>query len=550
MPTRIRKMPVTTTSPAAPRRAIGNLGVVAALLIVAMVTGCVAAPATDAEAPSGLRLAIGGEPDDGFDPTFGWGRYGSPLFQSTLLRLDADLEIGNDLATSHEVSADGRTWTVTIRDDAVFTDDTPLTARDVAYTFNTAKRQPGLTDVSGLVRAEATSDTVVEFTLDAPRSTFVYRLASLGIVPEHAHGPDYGERPIGSGPFVLVEWDRGRQLVVERNERYYGTKPAFDRVVFVFTDEDGTLAAARAGQLHLASVPPTLVGGDVPGMRLEAVPSTDNRGIVFPYVGADGATTADGRPIGNDVTADKAIRQAVNMAVDRQELVEAILLGYGSAATGPAEGTPWHEPASQIDDDDLPGATRLLEESGWTDTDGDGIREKNGVSAAFTLLYPAADTLRQSLSVAVAGQVRAAGIRIDPKAAGWPEIEQRMHADPVMFGWGSHDPTEIFNLYHSRNGGVEYWNPGFYGNPTVDRHLEKALSSLDQESANTAWRAAQLDERGDGFSASADAAWAWLVNVDHTYYVDTCLDLGDRRTEPHGHGWPITAGIAGWTWTC
>ncbi|GIF77226.1 ABC transporter substrate-binding protein [Asanoa siamensis] len=504
----------------------------------------------DRAAPTELRLAIGGESEDGYDPTLGWGRYGSPLFQSTLLRLDTDLKLANDLATDYKVSADGLTWTVTVRRDAVFSDGKPVTARDVAYTFLTAKKQPGLTDVSALANATAVDDTTVEFTLERPQSTFAYRLATLGIVPQHAHGADYAQRPVGSGPFTMVQWDKGQQLIVARNEKYYGQKPAFARVVFVFTDEDGTLAAARAGQVDIAAVPSTLAGTDVPGMKLTPVDSIDNRGMSFPYVPDQGRRTDKGNPIGNNVTSDKAIRQAINLAANRTAMVDGVLRGHGSPATGPVDGAPWYEPRSAITDNKPDEAKAVLEAAGWTDADGDGVREKGGTKATFTVLYPAEDTLRQGLAVALADQVAPIGVRIEAKGATWEQIEQRMHADSVLFGWGSHDPSEMYNLYNSRQAGVGYFNAGFYANPAVDQHLDAAMSSTDQDAANAAWRAAQLDAQGNGFTAAADAAWAWLVNLDHTYYVDTCLNVGKPQTEPHGHGWPITAGITAWTWAC
>jgi peptide/nickel transport system substrate-binding protein len=496
-----------------------------------------------------LTLAIGGEPDDGFDPTLGWGRYGSPLFQSTLLARDDDLEVVPDLATDYTVSDDGRTWTVTLRDDAMFSDGEPVTAHDVAYTFDTAARRGGLTDVTVLEDAVAVDEHTVELRLRQPQSTFINRLITLGIVPEHAHDERYPRNPIGSGPYELVQWDQGQQLIVERNERYYGPRPAFDRIVFLFTDEDGSLAAGRAGEVDMVAVPASLATGDLPGMHLVAVPAVDNRGIMLPFVPDDGETTATGAPIGNDVTADLAIRRALNVAIDRDVLVEGVLEGFGSPAHGPVDRLPWFEPRSVIDDGDLDAARQLLAEAGW-EGDGDEVRTRDGTRAAFRLLYPAGDTVRQGLALAVADMVRPAGIEIDAVGASWEEIEQRMHADAVLFGWGSHDPTEMYNLYHSSLAGVEYWNPGFYRNEQVDEYLDLAMGAPDQQEAEVFWRAAQLDEHGVGFSAPADAAWAWLVNLDHTYYVDDCLDVGTPRIEPHGHGWPITAGIAGWRWTC
>src|SRR5690625_43372 len=90
--------------------------------------------------PNELVLAIGGEADEGFDPTTGWGMYGSPLFQSTLLTYDENFEVENDLATDYQVSDNGLEYVVNIREDVTFSDHTPLTAKDVVFTFETAKK--------------------------------------------------------------------------------------------------------------------------------------------------------------------------------------------------------------------------------------------------------------------------------------------------------------------------------------------------------------------------------------------------------------------------
>ncbi|ATE54540.1 nickel ABC transporter substrate-binding protein [Actinosynnema pretiosum] len=515
-----------------------------------LTTACSTSPtAQGGPAPTELRLAIGGESEDGYDPTLGWGRYGSPLFQSTLLGRDADLNLTNDLATGHSVSPDGLVWTVDLRTDARFSDGQPVTAKDVAYTFTTAAKSGGLTDVTVLKEAVVVDEDTVELRLTQPQSTFVNRLVSLGIVPEHAHGADYARKPVGSGPFVLEQWDEGQQLIVKRNDAYYGQKPAFERVVFVFTGEDATLAAARSGQVHVASLPSSLARTELPGMALRDVDSVDNRGISFPYLPAEGRTTAEGRPIGNAVTSDRAVRQAVNYALDRQALVDGVLDGFGSPATGPVDGMPWFEPSAAIEDNDPERARKLLDEAGWTDSDGDGVRERAGVKAEFPLLYPASDSLRQGLALAVVDMLKPIGIAVSAQGESWEVIRTRMHAEPVLFGWGSHDPTEMHTLYSSARAGVELWNPGFYANPAVDAHLDAAMATTDPEVATREWKAAQFDG-AQGFSAQGDAAWAWLVNLKHTYFANQCLDLGPEQVEPHGHGWPVTWNIAAWRWTC
>lgn len=523
-------------------------------LLICLIAACGRAPTpTEISAVTSARteltLAIGGERKEGYDPTTGWGRYGSPLFQSTLLTRDNDLRIVPDLAESYQVSADGRVWTVRLRRDVKFSDGHPLTAADVVYTFNTAATSGSVVDLTQLETVTALDDYTVEFRLRQPQSTFIHRLITMGIVPQHAHGPDYGRNPIGSGPYKLVRWDEGQQLIVEANPHYYGPKPHFQRLVFLFLDEDAAFAAARAGEVQVVSVPPALGKQTIAGMRVLPVKSVDNRGIMFPMVPNTGEKTADGYPIGNDVTADRAIRQAINYAINRQALVDGVLEGFGSPASGPVDGLPWWEPTTAIKDNDPEKARRILADGGWADTDGDGIVEKNGLRAEFTLVYPASDSTRQALALAVADMVRPIGILIKVEGKSWDEIKTLMHSNAVLFGWGSHDQTEVYNLYHSRMRGQGWYNTGFYSNPTVDMYLDRALSSITEEEAIPYWKKAQWDGT-TGFSVLGDAAWAWLVNLDHVYFISECLDVGKQRVQPHGHGWPITANIVEWKWTC
>lgn len=536
------------------KRLIEGLGV---LLASWAITSCSPTPTetSTAETPaqSGsadqIVLAIGGESEEGYDPTLGWGRYGAALFQSTLLKRDENLNIVNDLATDYSVSEDGKTWTVTIREDAVFSDGEPLTAADVAYTFNKAAESGGLTDVTQLEKATAVDDKTIELTLKQPQSTFVNRLITLGIVPEHAHGEDYARNPIGSGPYKMVQWDEGQQLIVEANPEYYGETPGIQRLVFLFVEEDGAFAAAKAGQAQVAAVPQSLAVQTIEGMTLRDVTSVDNRGLMFPYLPANSKETPDGDPVGNDVTADLAIRQAVNYAIDRQALVDGILEGYGSPAYGPVSGLAWEEPDAAIEDGQPEKAKEILAEGGWADSDGDGVVEKDGVKAEFTILYKADDSIRQALALATVEMLEPIGIQANVDGKSWDDIEPLMHSNVVVFGWGSHDQTEMYNLYHSQSAQGDYNNTGYYANSAIDSTLDLAMGAPSEAEAVTYWKAAQWNGN-EGVTTKGDAAWAWLVNLDHTYFVDDCLDVGRSQIEPHGHGWPITTNISEWEWTC
>ncbi|WZL73300.1 ABC transporter substrate-binding protein [Clostridiaceae bacterium 35-E11] len=494
----------------------------------------------------GLVMAIGGEPDDGFDPTTGWGRYGSPLFQSTLLKRDSDLHIINDLATNYSKSEDGLVWTFQLREDVRFSDGKPLTAKDVVYTYETAAKSNSVVDLSMMKSVEALDDYTVQFTLKHPQSTFVNIAVNMGIVPRHAHNQDYAQNPMGSGPYKFLQWDKGQQLMIEANPEYYGKKPYFKKITFLYLTEEAAFAAAKAGKVDVAAIVPALAKQEVKGMKLVSVASVDNRGIAFPSI-KSGGKTSEGYPIGNDVTADLAIRKAINIALDRKALVDGVVLGHGSPAYTVCDQMPWWNPETVIKDGDIEGARKILSDAGWQELDGDGILDKDGRKAQFTLIYPSSDQTRQFLAIAVADMIKPLGIQIDVEGKSWDQIETLKLSNALLLGWGSHDPLEMYNLYHSKYKGKEWYNTSYYANVKVDDYMEKALAAVDEEEANDYWKKAQWDGR-TGFSAKGDAPWAWLINMDHLYLVKEGLNVGKQRIQPHSHGWPILNNIEEWHW--
>ncbi len=517
-------------------------------LVFVLLSALLFGPAAQAGPKAELVLAIKGEPDKGFDPLFGWGQYGHPLFQSTLLRRDPALRTEPDLATTWTLSEDRLTWTIAIRSDARFSDGTPVTAEDVAFTFRQAAVSAGSADLTILERATVLDPVRVAFKLKEPRITFVESFYTLGIVPAAAYGEGYGQRPVGSGPYRLLQWMKGQQLIVEANPHYYGAKPPFTRLTFLFADEDTAFAAAQAGQVDMAAVPPSLADKVPAGMRRVVAQTVDNRGLMFPMVPNRGQKSPRGALIGNDVTADRAIRQAINVAIDHEALVSGILNGYGSAAYGPADGLPWSNPEARLSSWGAAAAREILANGGWQ-PGRNGIRVKDGREARFTILYPATDSTRQMLALAVADMLRPIGIAAEPAGKSWNDIYRGMHANAVIFGWGSHNPLEVYSLYHGRFAGSASYNPGYYSNARVEAAFEAAQKAESLETSFPLWRQAEWDGE-TGFGPRGDAAWAWLVNVPHIYFVGACLDLGPLQIEPHGHGWPLTAGIQNWRWTC
>ena len=501
---------------------------------------------TEAQNKDSVVIAIGTEPET-MDPTKGWGHGNAPIVQSTLVKYKADLTFENDLATHYELSEDGLTWTFTLRDDAYFTDGEKVTASDVAFTLETAKAAQGSVDLTYMESAVAQDDTTLVVTLSKPTSIFLNTLASVGIVPEHAYGEDYGTNPMGSGPYKFVEWRPQEQIMFTANENYYGGAPAIKNVTVVFMSEDAALAAVQAGQVDVAYSTATLGTTQVPGYRVEAITSADNRGFTLPVLPAEGKTTESGAPIGNNVTCNLEVRQAIAYAIDRQAVADMVLNGFGRPAYSENDGMPWNNPEVKIETD-VEYAKQLLKEGGWEDTDGDGIVEKNGLKAEFRCVYPSGDSVRQAVGMAAAEQLKAIGIQVNVEGMSWDEIMKVMFSEAVLMGWGSAIPNETYYLYRSEGALLDdFYNPEGYRNETTDAYLTAAMEALTPEKANENWRKVQWDGT-TGTAMQGQCPWVWIVNLDHVTYVRDGLSIGDQPIHGHGHGLPMIQNIQEWTW--
>ncbi len=492
-------------------------------------------------------IAIGTEPDT-LDPTQGWGHGNAPIVQSTLVKYTADLTFKNDLATGYKLSNDGLIWTFTIRDDAYFTDGEKVTASDVAFTLMTAKEAQGAVDLTYMEKAVAVDDTTVVITLSRPTSIFLNTLASVGIVPEHAYDENYGENPVGSGPYQFVEWRKQEQIIFAANENYYDGVPAIKNVTVVFMSEDAALAAVQSGQVDVAYSTATLGATKIAGYNVVSLPSADNRGFTLPVLPNEGRTTGSGAPIGNNVTCNIEIRQAIAYAIDRQLVADKVLNGFGRPAYSENDGMPWNNPEVVIETD-VAYAKKLLADAGWTDTDGDGIVEKNGLKAEFRCVYPSGDSVRQAVGMAAAEQLLEIGVKINVEGMSWDEIMLVMFSEAVLMGWGSSIPNETYYLYRSAGALLDdFYNPEGYMNETTDAYLNAALEALTPEEANRNWQLAQWDGK-TGTAMRGECPWVWIVNLDHVTYVREGLSIGDQPIHGHGHGLPLIQNLQDWKWT-
>ena len=391
--------------------------------------------------------------------------------------------------------------------------------------------------------ASAPDDATLVVKLSKPYNALLYTLAVVGIVPEHAYGPDYGKKPIGSGRYVLTQWDRGQQVILDANPSYYGEEPRIERVVVVFMEEDAALAAAKSGQVDMAYTSATLADQQVSGYTLESYDTVDSRGVQLPAVPA-GAEREDGPntyPAGNDVTCNLEVRQAANLAVDRQAIIDDVLGGHGSVAYSIGDGLPWASEDMRCDY--APDRARaLLEGAGWKLGD-DGVYARDGLACAFDLYYAAGDSVRQAMAHALADQLGQVGIRVTPQGGSWDDLYPHEFSDPIMWGWGSNSPSDVYEL-NSSKGTMNY---ACYENAQVDAYLDEALAADTVEDSWPLWQKAEWDGQ-TGVAPQGDATWLWLANVSHLYWKREGLKVARQKLQPHGHGWSILNNVDRWSW--
>jgi len=525
-----------------------HLGGVAAgiLALVAGFAGCGGSGSGDsAAADDTLVIALPSQPENlnpiGSDNVYG----GNQKFFNGLLRYAKDLTAVPDLASAMPTrSSNGRTVTVRIRDDVTFHDGTPLTAKDVAFTYNAIldkdSASPMATLLDTLDATAAVNDTTVRFRLNRVDPAFYDKL-QIGIVPAaRLEGEDiktapFNRKPIGTGPYVMKEFQPGGRIVMEANANYFRGPPKIKRIVLTAVeDENARVALLEKGTIDAAGIVPKLA----PRVRRNG-----NYNVLE-------VRTADARvaalPNRDPVLRDPAVRRALSYAVDRETMVEGALAGVGEPAYGPIMKGHWaYSPVAELpyDPDE---AERRLDVAGWKQT-GDATRTNGARKLSFTLVYPAADSVRKDIALAFASDMKKVGADVKLEGLSWDVIEKRQDRGAVEFGYGTpYDPDiELYTLFHSRFATGDddiFTNYPRTRNAAIDAALDAERSKLD------------IDERKQDFvklqqELAKDASWLWLVRLRHIAVISKRVKGIDPQVEPHAHGFSrgTTWNMEDWT---
>ena len=484
--------------------------------------------------------AHGGEPESGFNPMTGWGKRDDPLIQSTLFKYDSNATLINDLATSYNISDDLKTYTVNIREGIKFTDESPLTAEDVVFTYNKAKESGETTNLESLDNAQKVNDTTIQFTLNRPDSTFINKLAHVGIVPSDSYNNiTYGENPIGSGPYKLKQWDKGQQVIFERNEDYYGKKPYYRKITNVYLDAETAFVAAKNGVLDVVEVPVTYLNSTIEGMHTQIMHSIDGRYLSLPVMNNTEEKTVDGKSyIGNDITSDSAIREALMIGINRTNISQGAYNGLADPLYDVVSSSlPWSLNSS-LSDGDITQAKEILASNGWVDSDGDGIVEKDGKKASFILNYGSNDQDDQIIALSVSQQAKDFGIEIIPQSKQWSEIRNIKSSEPFVFSGGDLDPYMLYQYYSSSLAGKGWNNVPGYNNPQVDKLMENAMN-IELNSSYDSWK--EVDKL-----AKKDNPYIPLATKPFLLFVSDRVDISPNTQKIYPHGGDFLGNIYDW----
>jgi len=426
----------------------------------------------------------------------------SSIIYSSLLKLDSEGKLVNDLAESYEIGDDNLSYTFHIKKgvkwhakkELAWEDRKDLTVDDIIYTIQTIQNPEFNSSLRANwtgVRAEKIDDYTIQFILKNSYSPFLNNL-TFGILPKHLWSligtsnflrAEYNFRPVGSGPYKFKQLTKDKEgkinsfeLIV--NENYYGQKPYIEKIMYKFFPEEKELISAFNRK-------------EINGMNYL---SPANKEKIINITKANIYRLKIPRYFAiffnqtkNKALSDENVRIALNYAIDKNKLIEDILFGEGTPSDGPIPAQLLgHNPDTKIYNFDQEQAKNILEDAGWIDSDADGIREKEEVKIEFTLIIPKQKELEE-LGILIQQMWKEIGVKVEIKEVPTEEnqlsdnyIKPREYEAILVAQILNYDP-DPFAFWHSSQKRETGLNLSLYDNPEVDKILEEARQEINAE---------------------------------------------------------------------
>ncbi|MFP3896203.1 MAG: ABC transporter substrate-binding protein [Anaerolineales bacterium] len=418
------------------------------------------------------------------------------LIFTGLTKVNKKGEIVPDLAREWEIARGGTAYTFHLREDVRWHDGAPFTADDVVFTVNTIKDPdfhgaPSLSEMWRTVVVEKVDTYTVRFVLREPFAPFV-DYTTVGILPAHILGnvsvealaeSKFNATPVGTGPFKIGEVGAQRMLLVV-NEDFYHPRPYLERLEFVFYPNASAVFEARGrGEIDgIARVLP---------QHLEPIRQDDTLNLYSAPLSGYNMVFLN---LDRAIFQERAVRQAMMWALDRQALVDDVLKGQGVVLHSPILPRSWaYDDKVPRYERDPKKAVAILEEDHWFDDDDDGVRERGDLKLEFEIVTNEDDPTRVALSEAISEQLADVGIRAIPTTMSWEDLVGQAlrlrRFDTALSGWQNLPPDpDPYPYWHSSQVDEDGLNFARYMSEEADAILAQARAATDKEERAALYR--------------------------------------------------------------
>ncbi len=416
------------------------------------------------------------------------------LVYNGLLKFDKNLDIEPSLAESWEISEDGLTFTFHLRQGVKWHDGAPFSAEDCLFTYkfvtDPETPTPYAADLMQVEKAEVLDPYTFRVKYKRPFSRALY--AWLGdIVPKHLlEGVKIQEsalarHPIGTGPYMFVNWKAGSSIELKANPDYFEGRPYLDRYVTKIIPDTATMfLELKAGSIDQMGLTP------IQYSRQTGSKEFQDRFNKYRYLASSYLYL--GYNMRNRLFQDKRVRQGLSHAINREEIIDGVLMGFGRPATGGFKPGTWaHNPKIKPVPFDQDKARRLLAEAGWADSDGDGVLDREGVPFAFTIVTNQGNSQRLKTAIIIQERFKQIGVRVKIRAVEWSallkEFIDKQNFEATIMGWtlpADPDPFAVWHSSKTEQGGLNFIG---YKNEEVDRLILSARETFDREERRKAY---------------------------------------------------------------
>jgi peptide/nickel transport system substrate-binding protein len=417
------------------------------------------------------------------------------LCYNGLVKYDKDLNLVGDLAESWDISQDNLTITFYLRKGVKWQDGVDCTADDVMFGYQTIVNPNTPTAYAGDFQEVDKAEVIDKYTFRVTyKKPFAPGLASWGyvvVLPKHIlEGQDITKSPLtrvpmGNGAYKLKEWKAGEKIELVSYHNYFEGRPFLDGFIYKIIPDTATMfLELQAGNIDFMGLSPLQY------LRQTETKAFQENFRKYKYLAF--AYTYMGFNLLNPLFQDKRVRQAISYAINKDEILEGVLLGLGEVSTGPYKPGTWqYNPEVKVFPYDPERAKDLLKEVGWVDTDGDGILEKDGKHFEFTVILNQGNNERRKTAEIIQRRLADVGIKIKIRTLEWAtfinEYIDKKNFEATILGWTMGQDPDLFDIWHSSKTHYKELNFISYKNEEVDGLIMEGRHTFDLEKRKKAY---------------------------------------------------------------